>query len=351
MLKNPTTFNDKEINIPSEKDFKLENIIIHTMTKDIQEQEHPSIQKQPLTAPTIREHTYSLNEKQKSSPFLSPELLNSQPPIQKAPTVAKETPVIAKEISIKQSNSFATTLITIVVIVLIAGAGFYYFNIIRQTKIVITEPVPEPIVPSPEPIIPIEPKFFTTRPNYLSIDINNLTSVQIKELLNSYAEEVKIAELTAPAEFIITNLQNNPVDFTTFSQKIGVTLSKKVLTNLEPAFSLFIFNDAGNVRLGLAILTVNDTALKSALLSEEPLLAKNLEAILLFNTNHKFLTSAFEEVNYNGTIIRYQNIVSPEELSVDYALSNGQLLIGTTKNTMHAIVDKIVLSTDDQPSD
>jgi hypothetical protein len=354
MLKNQTIFDDKETSTPeklvSEQDFKIDGAMIHTMAKDIQEQDHPSAQKQSIVPPTVREQTYSLDEKQKSSPFLTPELLNSQPPAKKEiitlkeeHAIIKETPNIIKENYTRESNSFKTIFLIIILIAMVTGAGFYYFNVIRQTEVVITKPTSEPIVPT-------EPKFFTNHPNYLAIDIDNLTSIQIKDLLNNYAEEIKTAGLTEPVEFIITDLQNNPIDFTIFSQKIGITLSKKVLSNLEPAFSLFIFNDAGNVRFGLDILTNTETALKNALLSEEDLLAKNLEAILSLNTNHKFLTSPFKEVNYNGTIIRYQNIISPEELSIDYAISNGQLLIGTTKNTMHAIVDKIVLSPDSEPS-
>jgi hypothetical protein len=357
MFKNQTTFDDKKTNVLPEKaipekDLKVEDIIIHTMAKDIQEQEHPTTNKQPAIIPTVTEHKSLFNEKQKNSPFLTPELLNNQPPVpvrkesinlKKEPVILKEAPVPTKEVPAKQSNSVAVTLIAIIAIALIAGAGVYYFSVTRQSNVAITEPSPETIIPT-EPIIAVESKFSSNHPNYMPLDIDNLTSAQIKELLNNYAEEIKTAGLNAPAEFVITDLQNNPIDFAIFSQKIGITLSKKILGNLQSAFSLFIFNDNGNMRLGLAILIIDNVALKSALLSEEPFLAKNLEAILLFNTNHKFLTSAFEEAIYNTATIRYQNIVSPEELSVDYALVDNQLLFGTTKTTMHAIIDKVMIS-------
>lgn len=348
MFQNKSVFNDEEAsiaqqNFSQEKDLKIKDVMIHTMAKDIAEKEHPTAQ-----APTESEsvdniaNTQTLTEKQQSSPFL-----NSVIPT--APKSSQKTEVSAKKINAPANNNFAVTLIVIAVIVLIAGAGIYYFNVTRQGNVAVVEPTPALIIPE-EPIVPLAPKFSSDKPTYLSLDIDNLTTVQIKEALHNLATEIKSAELTAPIEFIVTDSQNNPVDFTIFSQKIGLTLSENVLSKLDPTFNLFVFNDGGNMRLGLAITTIDNATLKRALLLEEPLLAKNLDAILLVDTDHEFSTAAFSETVYNKIAIRYQNIISPEELSIDYAIDDTQLIIGTTKETMFSIMDKIALETATAPA-
>jgi len=340
MFKNQNIINIEDPTDPQnfnrEKDLKINTAIIHTMAKDLKEQEHSSVPKQPPIKLTDTTATISFNEAQKNSPFLTPKLLNTLPPVQKASFILKEEPV-------KKTNSFATTFIAIITIILIAGAGVYYFNITRQSEVAITDPSPE--------LISSELLFSTENSNYLSLDIDNLNKTQLQELLNNYAEKIRVSALTVPVEFIITDLQNNPITFTTFSQKIGITLSEDVLSNLAGPFSLFIFNDAGTMHFGLSIAIANDLALRNALLSEEPFLSNNLKGILLFNADREFLTSAFTDTLYKETTIRYQNIISPEELSIDYALIGDQLLIGTTQRTMYSIIDKVLLSSASQLPD
>lgn len=339
MFKNQNTIDPEEIlnsqNFNPEKDLKINTAMIHTMAKDITAQEQSGIPKQPPATLNSVSAKISLDERQKNSPFLTPRLLNSLPPVQKASFILKEAPV-------KKTNHFATIFIAIIVIALTLGAGVYYFNITRQSEVAFIEPFLNLTQTNPL-TTPQELIFSSEKPNYLPLDIDNLNSIQIQEILNTYAEKIRVATLTEPVEFIITDLQNNPIAFTLFLQKIGATLPENILSNLTATFSLFIFNDAGTMHFGLSIVTENKFALQEALILEEPSLSDDLRNILLFNADREFLVSDFADTLYKETAIRYQNIISPEELSIDYALVDSQLLIGTTQHTMYSIIDKALL--------
>lgn len=73
----------------------------------------------------------------------------------------------------------------------------------------------------------------------------------------------------------------------------------------------------------------------------EPLLQKTLTKLLPPNaaqiTDGKFSTNNYKNIN-----IRYLNFDSAAETSIDYAVLNGVLLIGTSKESMLAAIDKII---------
>lgn len=247
----------------------------------------------------------------------------------------------------KKSPATAFAFLAIIFILLIIGAGTYYFISTRQ---IAPAPAPEVIPEKPAeniviiPEIKKDPAFSVDKANYLILDIANLDKTQITEVFNKYAKSVKESEITMPVEFIIVDLQNNPVDFTTFATKTNLNLSANTLSNLAKNYSVFIFNDAGNLRMGLAIDFINKTKLTAALQKEEMTLAKDLTPIFLA-TDYKFSTEAFGKSEYKGLSIRYQNIVSPESLSIDYALTDKQLVFGTTKMTLRSIIDKLIPTT------
>ncbi|MDO8240596.1 MAG: hypothetical protein Q7T51_01230 [Candidatus Moranbacteria bacterium] len=264
---------------------------------------------------------------------------------QKAVEIRRPLPELNKALPQKKPTKMLA-FIVITFIALIIGIGVYYLLLLRQ-DVIIVEPTIEPetvTIPEPEVIIVPELSFSNDKPNYLSIDTTAIDNTQIKEAINKFAEDIKKSAVTTPIEFIVTDTQNNPIDFATFSQKMGLTLSKNILTYLNKNFSLFIFNDNGNMRLGLTVDFANSAKLKPVLLKEEPILAKNISALLL-STIYELPTAVFGKSIYNGIDIRYQNIVSPENLSIDYALTDKQLVIGTTKMTLRSIIDKIAPAT------
>lgn len=387
-------------NLSQDKDLKIEDIPIHTMAKDLKEIEHPS---KPAVQKESSEpvNPVKLTEKQKTSPFLNPNpepkpaeavakisietlktpskpeaqpqkpKIETQPQIQAQPQPAQpqfkpqpiqqmpskpapqakpaqpETP--KKNLDEKQKKNMALKIVSAAVLILlvaIVGTGIYYYVSTRPTKTAGNEPSPAPKPsengnstnpnPSPEPA---QPEFSATNPNYLPIDMTAATSDSIKQTLSDYANKVKFSNITTPVEFVVTDETNAPIDFDKFATLAGLTLPDGLLGTLDKSFSLFFFNDDSNMKIGLAINTLNQAKSKTAMLAEEPNLAKALTPLLLAS-NYTLNNTPFGEATYKTSAVRYQNIISAKELSIDYTFYNGQLMIGTTQKTLEAMIDK-----------
>lgn len=343
----------KKQNFSQAKDFKIEDIPINTMAKDLQEIERPTakipVQPSPMRITPIQ----NLTDKQKSSPFLNsaPKLESTPkptpPPIEKNPLISKDAPSATK----------GTTFIIIGVILLIAisGIGIYYYPTIRQSVAPTnTTPAPESTVEiatteqetgasesTPEPSAPVAPIFSTENPNRLQIDLATADAKSIKETLNKNAADIKDSGLTAPVEFIVTDLQNNPISFANFAAMSGIKLPKNVLALLENDFSIYIYNNNSIISIGLIIGSSQKIALQNALLKTEATIGNDLEPLIL-HSNYKLITTPFGKNTYKDYAIRYQNIISPQELSIDYAVDAKHLLIGTTKATIEVLIDKLI---------
>lgn len=192
------------------------------------------------------------------------------------------------------------------------------------------------------------PSFSATNPNYFNIDVEKASKEQIRDQINMYSKEMLANGITSSVEFVVSDLNNSPIDFFTFSQKMGISFSEEVMSNLDRDFSLFIYNDTGKPRLGLVISTPEGEKLRKALVQEEVNLPQDLEGI--FSTPYSLEAKPFKNSSYSGIGIRYLNITSPEELSIDYTVTGNQLLIGTTKMTLRSMIDYLSGSTQ-APSD
>lgn len=220
-------------------------------------------------------------------------------------------------------------------------AGGYYFWTTR-----ITTPSPMPDVQSdiiPESII-IEKetlKFSTENPNYLPIDTEKDTAKTVQQLILDTASEIKELKIDVPVEFIIIDKNNNPISLPIFTILSGLKLSP-VLDNLEDDFSLFIYSGAESPRIGLAANFKDKTKTALVMTAKEKTLVNDISFLFLSEVPQK--TKGVFSVNGNKSFpIRYINIDANAEglLSVDYSLTDKQLIITTSKNAMWAILDKI----------
>ena len=81
--------------------------------------------------------------------------------------------------------------------------------------------------------------------------------------------------------------------------------------------------------------------MKNLLLAEEVNLPDQLSP-LFFTTGYQ-KNKPFNTNTYKTLEIRFSNIISPEKLSIDYAILENKLLIGTTKATIRALIDKLAI--------
>lgn len=337
-----------------EKKFSIENIPVHSMANDLAELEHPS---KPATQPATEKVAPKKSEPVKitaeksapvnPSPFAQP----IQKPVITAPStpkpLAQSKPEIKKPNEGEKSPAKVFAFIALLLLLFAAGfGGYYYWTTQKQTITPAETPATqEPIANTENPTTPpIDSTFSLDKPNYLPTDITIANSASIKALLAEYAQKAQEQNIEKPAEFIVTDIQNNPVALETFASAAGITFSKELMERLDNDFSLFIYNDAGKYRLGLSVGIKNIDGLKEIMLKEESNLPSEIQPLFLtgnytIEAGKAFATSTLE----NAPEIRYVNITSPEDLSVDYTIQaltpNGpKLLIGTTKLTLRTLI-------------
>lgn len=407
--------NDKKIESKQDKKTPMENIVIHTMKKDLANPDGPGFDQPEESAAatglnipkpadkknitptpgrtdiTPPESSFSPAQKDQNlsvGPFASSaptapslgKIIASPPestPVSRPPITSpspKDTfavptppaspissqPKVSLPADITLQNSFPwgklLMIILVILIVLVAAGGTYYYwltnptnfqtlfrNILQKQSAPATTsntPADNNLPAATQPAQPVQ-TFSLDKPNYLSIDTAAAPD-GIKSEINDYVQKVIAQNPSTPVEFLVTDSQNNPVGFDKFAALAGINLPSSVMTNLSTDFSLFIYVDGGKARLGLEIGSKDliSTNLKNSLANEESNLPKDLESIFLVS-GYTISNAAFNTSYYSGAEIRYFNIISPEELSVDYTIFRNKLLIGTTKMTLRSIIDYV----------
>lgn len=397
--KNLTT--EEKINL-NEDNFKLEDFPIHTMKEDLKELQNPSIKKETPLEINEPTKTFSFDAKpptdslEKKGPFFNPEI--QEKPANNAPKIAEiksdpiyfdesielpkktifeektETPTSSYTPNIAKPNPLpefeekkpqpkeiqnikqnipephhgigkAIAIAVVIFIILIAGAGGYYFWMTRVSvpleQNIITEN--EETLPLEEEIIPSETETQLTlssqNSNYLQINLNQATAESLKQTLDEYALKVSKTNEVGAFEFLITDETNTPVTFQDFATTLNINLSTEISAQIGQDFSLYIYNYGEKTRFGLALTVLNDAFLKTALSKEEANLFTSLSP---FYPNLTLpAKNIFSPAIYKNYTVRYLNITSPEDYAVDYATIGNKLVIGTTRETLYSILDKL----------
>ncbi len=250
-------------------------------------------------------------------------------------------------------------LIIILVVIAIVGFGFYYVytttkNTNQPAVTTTTDPTTQQPsqqnLPTEEAVIiaPSSSKYATAKPNFLVIDLTLASLADLEAQFSSIAEEIKLLPVENNYEFLVVDKNNNPVEFKTFAQAAKLSLSPALLTNLTKEFSLFFYNDSGSVRLGIAIKTASKDKAKliATMLGEEKTLVSELTFLFLKspidNSNKTFTVSAYSP---NNEIVRYLNLNNEKTLSVDYVATADKLFIGTSRQALRAIYQKVATAT------
>jgi hypothetical protein len=362
----------------------IENTPIHTMQddKDILEGKKPQIESISFAdahnssefkndSNTISQPDgNAANMAGNSSPFLNGASSSSQ---KTAPGENKVSPKMTKNtytepkkytgdalggslsIQTKKSSVFGKTLfITAIILVVAAFAfgGYYFWNtrvsnnqasITEESEVASNQALPsetasEIVTEPPTEITPSQ--FSQSNPNYLPIDIGTATADSISKLFIEKASEVKDSGSITPVEFIVTDTNNDPVSFSAFNYISGMKLPVNILTSLGDKFSLYFFNDNGNMRMGMATEMKDKDKVTSGMQNEESSLVADLSPLFM-GMAIKDTDKIFKNSTYNNFSIRYNNLDDQNLTSLDYNITDKYLVIGTSKQTLRSMLDKI----------
>lgn len=234
-------------------------------------------------------------------------------------------------------------IVLFIVIILALTGGGYFFWLTRSSESVqpTVQPAAETPVTENEPVTisPLSEKFSLQNPNFLSIDTNIATVVDIQNLLTTTSKEIEQLNPATPVEFVLTDLNNSPVAFHIFVALAKIDLPSTLLSSFEEYFSLYFYPDNGKVHIGIQIASPNKEITSAEMKATETKLATALQ-LLLMDATPRTQTPAFNDGTYNGQAVRYSNLDPENNLSIDYAVSAKSLFIGTSKNTLRAIIDK-----------
>lgn len=236
-------------------------------------------------------------------------------------------------IQVTATRSSKLVIFFTVIIILISIGGIYYFVTTRNTVSTLTNSIQQVTTLGKKPAI-----FSTETPNYLPLNTANATPQSIQVILTQTAQQAALLKSTKPVEFFITDEKNNPISFATFAKLSNITLSQTLLKTLGEKFSLFIYTPKETSSIGLSLEVKDQNTLQEALKSEEALLARELSPLFLGDIPTK-TTATFSNGTYHNIPLRYANIHPETGLSVDYALTNQHLLIGTSMQLHHALLD------------
>jgi len=231
-----------------------------------------------------------------------------------------------------------------VLVLLGSLGGGYYFYMTRYNSpgLVLEVPSKEvnPEVVSEEVSVVIPEKFSADKPNYLVLDVEKITAEDIQKVFIQKTVEIKEDKKTVPIEFVVTDLNNNPIALKIFALLMKIDFSPKLLADFQDEFSIYIFLDGENTRLGLNISPKDATKVMADMKAEEKLLVKNLNSLFLGETA-KNQTASFQDAQYKNINIRYINLNEQNNLSIDYFMVGDELIVANSKNATWAIIDKI----------
>lgn len=277
-----------------------------------------------------------------------------QPPLQSSsiptpPPAPKPAQQAIVELPVQQSASSGSKKILIIaifalLIISVLGLGGYYFWSAKTTVEIPVQTPPEeqPAITEEVPVVinPAMEKYSSDKPNYLTLDIATLTSDEIKAKIIATANEIKEKSAIVPNEFIVVDANNNPVAFPIFATAVKLNLSPILLESLRETFSLYLYNDTGNVRLAIETSVKDKNTVTAELLNQEATFV-TAASFLFLDSNAPISSGKFSDNNYNGTPTRYINLDLQTLLSIDYAITDSKLIIATSKSTLRAVLDKL----------
>ena len=242
----------------------------------------------------------------------------------------------------KNNQALWLWVIVILTLVIIAGGVLYFFFQRNQTETQEPSLSPDTVLNVPKnTAAPVtqEPSYALDKPNYLSFNSETVSPEDIRKTLSQAALRMKTGNIIQPIEFLVTDQNNNPLAFNRFAFLLKLDLASDVAALVNETFSLYIYNDDSHARLGL-ILTFKDApAAARALAKTETALPYAFRNLVLEPNISVSKIIPFRSSTYNQVAVRFANVNADQNISFDYALDGNQWFIGTSKNTLRAILD------------
>ncbi len=282
-----------------------------------------------LAAGTVIKKQESLLEKESAEK-------EKEPVFQQAMELPKESP---KQSSLdKKKISFIIVGVVAVISLSIAGV-WYFLRPEGEEKVISTPPEENPAPPAPQAVSVVMLPFAPDVPNYLPLDTETVTAQSLSVMLSEAGTKIRAANMEQPVEFFLTDKNNNPLAFSRFAYLMNIEFGEELLASFGEPFSLFLYNDEGKIRVGLALTFVDIAKSEKLLMAKEKSLPYFFREVLFQGTTLPREVT-FRSGVYMDQPVRFVNIDTVQETSFDYAFREKNWFIGTSKTMLRAMLDK-----------
>ena len=257
------------------------------------------------------------------------------------PSTLPNGELLSNQLAVRHTPAWVLYSIALSIIFVALGIGvWYFFFYLAQSEIAPSTPaVNEQRVEMTQSVPVQQPPFSLDKPNYLSLNTEIVSSADIKTILAGTADRIKGAGITVPVEFFVTDQNNNPLAFSRLAFLFDIGLNTDLLALIQETFSLYAYNDAGQVRFGLALDFKDKDAAVTLLTQTESELPYALRSLIIEPNITVAKKLVFRSSQYNQWTVRFTNIDSSQNISFDYAVRDRRMFIGMSKNTLRALLD------------
>lgn len=310
---------------------------VHVMRDDIDEMEGRPKESFPGSSSET-------NPSQAGNPFLG---TASETPVPDSPS-GKQTvtsPVFGTER--KKTLIFGSIVVLILIIV---SSAVYLFLRGGDEPTMIPETQPEAVEQNPAPIqqeSPSVPKdvFSVGMPNYLQIDPESDTATPdgIFKKLSDTADKVNAMGTSDPVEFLIRDMNNNPIAFSRFSYLAKLSVPEETLALIDESFSLYFVPDGGGIRFALSLQTKDADKLAASVSGKESSLPTWFGRLLYDPAIRVPAAVSFRSGTYGTIATKFAVVDEAKNYSFDYAFIGKQWVIGTSKDSFRAALGEIAM--------
>jgi len=220
-------------------------------------------------------------------------------------------------------------LIILAVIIIGAGALIYLLG----KKAPVTPPVePTPPVVTPQLSTPI-------------ISVNETKTISLvsdKSLFELLKEEAKLEQPIGTFKRIA--VLKNETEFlsaTELLQNLEISIPPYALNDFKNNYTLFLYSQSTGKRLGIIIELENPANLKEQLKTWEATLLDDFKNFYPAQVPGPRASQTFLDDTHQNVAIRYVNLPR-SDLTLNYTIFNNLLVIGTSKELIYTVIEKIL---------
>lgn len=221
--------------------------------------------------------------------------------------------------------------IIIILAVVLIGAGGLFYWLGKKT------PPSSPTPPSP-PII-------TPQPSAPIISIKIIKTISLtsdKSLFELLKEEAKLEQSIGTFKRIaVLKNEREFLSAVELLQNLEISIPPYALSDFKNNYTLVLSSQSTGKRLGIIIELQNPENLKEQLKTWEPTLLDDFKNFYPSQVPGPRASQTFLDDAHQNVAIRYVNLPR-SDLTLNYTILNNLLVIGTSKELMYTVIDKII---------